>query len=203
MLQLDTRRLVQNAHLVFVILILFSLAVAEPNTVSPTLSEGVYTPRGRGNVTFLLGRVMEKRERGIHHLPHGWTVQFQTFDVFTPSWTVALSLSEFWSEIATQVSNQNWMPDDQFQRNRIALHMPIPPGQYGQPLDLIFEVFNLDAPVTRDLVQMVAVYMMRVTLKGFCGVFNARLTNRDGEAFWIILRLKRSLELNVAVNGHT
>lgn len=93
------------------------------------------------------------------------------------------------------------MPDDQFLGNRFSLHMPIPPGRYGQPLDLIFEVFNLDAPVTREIVHTVAVYMMGVTLKGLCGIFNARLGRMAGETFWIILRVKGLPELIAAVNG--
>ena len=189
----------------FLIILLFSVpirgAIAVPNKFSTQVSTGIDSSISRGTIIYHQDSTLEKRERGIYHLEHGWVVRFQTFAAFAPSWAAALGLSIFWSEIATQVSNQIWMPDDQFLRNSFSLHMPIPPGRYGQPLDLIFEVFNLNTPVTREFVHMVALYMMGVTLKGFCGIFHAQVSTTAGDTFWIILRVKGLSELNAAVNG--
>ena len=177
MLQLHRRLPWQYARMAFLTVFISSLlmrgALAVPNKFSTEVASGFDAFISRGNIVCHQDSTLEKREPGIYHFEHGWVVRFQTFTAFAPSWVTALCLSNFWSEIATQVSNPIWMPDDQFLGNGFSLHMPIPPGRYGQPLDLIFEVFNLEAPVTREFVHTVAVYMMGVTLKGFCGVFHA------------------------------
>ena len=105
-------------------------------------------------------------------------------------------LCHFWSEIALQVSNKAWMPDDNFQSKMFSLHMPLKPGDPGgQVLDLSFEVFSTTGPVTRELVSAVAVTMMEQTLRGFCGAFNARLAQEGVETFFIIMRVKGLAEL--------
>ena len=205
-LQLDRRLPWQYVRMAFFTILLSCLlmrgAIAVPKKVSTQVSTGCDAFINRGNIAFHQENTMDKRERGVYHFEHGWVLRFQTFAAFAPSWEAALGLSRFWSEIATQVSNRIWMPDDQFLGNRFSLHMPIPPGRYGQPLDLIFEVFNLDAPVTREFVHTVAVYMMDVTLRGFCGAFHAQINRTAGETFWIILRVKGLSELNAVANGH-
>lgn len=83
--------------------------------------------------------------------------------------------------------------------------MPLEPGdtEYGQALDLSFEIFSTAGPVTRELVLTVAISLMEHTLKGFYGAFNARLTKRGEETFWIILRVKGLAELRALRIGET
>ena len=150
---------------------------------------------------FCTRNMLRRRDLGVHYLGDGWIVYFKAFMPFVPSWTTAWSLSHFWSEIAEQVSNKQWMPDDQFNRNSISIHKPLPPGKNGLAVDLVFEVFNLDGPLSREFLHVVAASMMSQTLKGFCGTFNARLSREAGETFWIILRLRGLAESQAAAVG--
>ena len=95
------------------------------------------------------------------------------------------------------------MPNDAFLDNQFSLHMPLGPGEWGQALDLSFEVFNFAGPVTREFVLAVAVAMMQHTLKGFCGAFNARLSRNGGEVMWIVFRVKGLAELRALMLGET
>lgn len=72
------------------------------------------------------------------------------------------------------------MPDNQFLGNTFALHMPLAPDPTGQALDLLFEVISFDGPVQRELVLAVAVMMMEYSMRGFCGIFNARMSRGPG-----------------------
>lgn len=79
------------------------------------------------------------------------------------------------------------MPDDQFLSNVFSLRMAL-----GQDLELVFEVFDLSGPVTREFVAVVAGMMMDLTMGGFCGTFNARL-RREEDVVWIVVALRESL----------
>ena len=146
------------------------------------------------------------RKRALRqNLPDGWVLHFHTFSPFAPSRLVALMLSHFWSEMALQLSNKAWMPDDQFQSKELSLHMPLQPGdpEYGQMLDLSFEIFSTAGPVTRKVASAVAVTMMERTLRGFYGSFNARLAKEGVETYFIIMRVKGLSELIALHSGVT
>lgn len=125
--------------------------------------------------------------REYQHLGRGRILRYKSFFPFKPSWAVAFSLCYFWTEIQNQVSNTAWMPEDNFLRDTLRLHMPeAGPGGF----DLIFEVISFDGPVSRQLASEIATTMMGYTLRGFCGFFNAWLRQAPGRRpIWIIFRL--------------
>ena len=141
---------------------------------------------------------LKPRVRGFHNLGNGMTFHYNTFSTFEPNWLAALSLSYFWSEIALQVSNTAWMPDDNFLDNTLGLRMSFGGGAYSGGADLVFEDINFEWPVSRDLVKLIAVSMMEYTLKGFCGMFNASLSRGLGTGpIWVVLRLKGLSEMAI------
>ena len=88
------------------------------------------------------------------------------------------------------------MPDDQFQDHTFMLQMPLGAGASHGAAYLVFEVINLEGPVSRELVTGIAAAMMEYTLRGFCGLFNAWLTRgRPGEEIWVVLRLRGASEI--------
>lgn len=133
--------------------------------------------------------------RGFQYLGGGRSLRYKSFFPLKPSWAVAFSLCYFWAEIENQVSNAAWMPEDNFLRDTLRLHMPIQDEAGHGRLDLIFEVVSFDGPVSRQLASEIATTMMGYTLQGFCGFFNAWLRQAPGrEPIWIIFRLGRLQE---------
>jgi len=142
---------------------------------------------------------LQKRVDGYQYLGDGFRLTYKTFTPFPPNWPVALTLSMFWTEIAIQISNVAWMPDDQFGGNTFKLRMPL--GQDAL-MDLVFEVVSFEGPVSRELVVRVATAMMGYTLRGSCGVFNAWLRQRGGRGgIWIVLRLRGLAERSTLTPG--
>lgn len=132
----------------------------------------------------------QKRAHGHQYIGDGFTLTYKTFTPFFPTWPAALTLSIFWTEIAIQIANPAWMPDDQFDGNTFRLRMPL------GGLELVFEVLSFEGPVSRELVKVVATAMMGYTIRGFCGVFNACIRRRpDSGGVWIVLRMKGLAEV--------
>ena len=142
------------------------------------------------------GSLLRSRTQGYQYLGQGMHLYYKTFLPFDTSWGVALRLSMFWSEIAIQIANRAWMPDDQFLDHTFMLQMPLGAGATYGAASLVLEVINLEGPVSRELVAEIAAAMMEYTLRGFCGLFNAWLTRWiPGEGIWIVLRLKGASEI--------
>ena len=124
----------------------------------------------------------------FQNLGRNSVLRYQSFTPFGVSWRIAFYLTIFWSEIATQVSNIAWMPEDQFLSHAFKLHMRL-----GQENDLVFEVINFEGLVTRKLVAEIAGAMMEYCMRGFCGVFNAWMGDRGhwgvAKGVWIVLRV--------------
>ena len=169
-------------------------AIPVSSSLQPALTEyGLPSPT---IVAVPDGSSLRSRTHGYQHLGQGWHLYYKTFLPFDTSWGVALRLSMFWSEIAIQVSNRAWMPDDQFLDHSFMLHMPLGAGATYGAAHLVFEVISLEGPVSRELVAQIAAAMMEYTLRGFCGLFNAWLTRgRPGDGIWIVLRLKGRSEI--------
>lgn len=128
--------------------------------------------------------------REYQHLGRGRSLRYKSFFPFKPSWAVAASLCYFWTEIENQVSNTAWMPEDNFLRDTLRLHMPMYDESGPGGFDLIFEVISFDGPVSRQLASEIATTMMGYTLRGFCGFFNAWLRQAPGRRpIWIVFRL--------------
>ncbi|KAL8687359.1 MAG: hypothetical protein Q9218_006444 [Villophora microphyllina] len=134
---------------------------------------------------------IQRRYFGHQYIGQGWHVRYKVFTPFGRSQQAALGLCLFWTNIALQVTNTAWMPDDQFLHNTFKLKMALGDEMTGIPLTLVLEVFNFDGPVPRQLVKEVAAAMMGYTLRGFYGTFNAWLSQGPGrDGYWITLTIQ-------------
>lgn len=145
---------------------------------------------------------LESRRLGYHHLGGGRNLHFKTFVPFKASWHIALTLHAFWNEVLMQVANTALMPDDQFQHEHIQFHVPLGDGEPGARIKLLFEIINLDGPVTREFVKYVAEMMMVYTSRGFSGFFQAWLKDEaSSRGIWIILRSTGLQELQTTLTA--
>ena len=55
-------------------------------------------------------------------------------------------------------------------------------------------------PVTREFMLVVTRTMIDYTSRGFCGLFNARLTRSSEPAIWITLRMTGAQALRAAID---
>lgn len=134
---------------------------------------------------------LHERRLQYQQLGGGRVLHYKTFIPVQPSFPAALSLCYFWTEVAYQVSRMDWMPDDQFLGDTFRLHMPALSEARPGVLDLVFEVFSFDGPVSRELVSNIAAVMMEYCLRGFCGFFNAFLRQAPSRGpIWILFRLE-------------
>ena len=129
---------------------------------------------------------LQKRSPSVIYLSGNWVLHYHAFTSFAPSWNVALSLSYFWAQMAIQLSS---LDEERFQRNTFAMHMPLGSDGNNMGLGLQLEVFNMYGPVQRELMLAIASTMMGYTMRGFTGVFNARLSRGPGTAIWVTLRV--------------
>ena len=128
---------------------------------------------------------LRKRSPSVRYLSGNWVLHYQEFISFTPSWNVAFSLSYFWVQMAIQLSS---LEEERFQGNTFATHMPLGVDGNDMGVGLQLEVFNMDGPVPRELMLAIASMMMGYIMRGFTGVFNARLSRGPGTAIWVTLR---------------
>ncbi|KAL8895611.1 MAG: hypothetical protein Q9207_008095 [Kuettlingeria erythrocarpa] len=159
-----------------------------------------------GNLTLPRADAIEEKQ-GLHErrlryqqLGGGRELHYNTFLPIAPSFSGALSLCYFWTEVAYQVSRTDWMPDDQFLGDTFRLRMPASDEAMPGVLDLVFEVFSFDGPVSRELVVSIAAAMMEYCLRGFCGFFNAFLRQAPSRGpIWILFRLQGLPEYRAGV----
>jgi len=128
---------------------------------------------------------LQRRRISSATLDGGWVLHYHVFKPFYPAWITALSLSYFWAQIAIQISS---MPDTQFETAGLAMHMALG-AEYGLALQV--EVFNMAGDtIPRDFMLAVAAKMMEYTIRGFYGIFNARLKRGPGEEMWVTMRVR-------------
>lgn len=158
----------------------------------------------RRTVTTVQKDPIQIRGLQFSYLGGGWNLYYKTFTPFAHTWRTAASLNYFWSQIAIQVLNKQWLPDDLFHEDTFALHMPVKAGLRDDGLDLLFEVISFAGPIHRDFVAAIAIAMREPSARGFCGVFNARLTQGSGTAaIWITLTVRGLAQLQAMGNGQT
>ena len=184
-------------------LIMTSTAIVVPASNSLNLPLADHHRTSPGKVVFTTNRTsLQKRRIRIQQLGDGWIIQYKKFAPFKPSWFMALSLGYFWTGITTQVADRLSMPDDRFLKNTFALHMPLDPIQPLQGPDMLLEIIRFDRPVSRELVLAVAAVMTKYTMRGFCGVFNARLSQGPGTTpIWIVFKVRGLAKLHALTSG--
>jgi len=169
--------------LIHLLLLLFTPAAkAVPVRSSLPFSYTEDEATSRRMVTTVQLDPIQRRSLKFSYLGGGWNLQYKTFNPFADSWRTAANLHHFWTQIAIHVLNQNQLPDSLFHENTFALHMPIKAGLRGDGLDLLFEVISFAGPIRREFVAAIATTMMEYFTRGFCGVFNARLSQGPGTA---------------------
>lgn len=129
---------------------------------------------------------LQKRSPFVRYLSGNWILHYHEFTSFTRSWNAAFSLGYFWTRMAIQLSS---LEEERFQRNTVAMHMPLGVDGNDMGLGLQLEVFNMYGPVSRELMLAIVSTMMGYTMRGFTGVFNARLSRGPGTAIWVTLRV--------------
>ncbi|KAM0799108.1 hypothetical protein BDR22DRAFT_964071 [Usnea florida] len=130
------------------------------------------------------------RRDGIHiqELGSDLHVYYHVFRTFAPSWSAASTLAVFWYKLATELSD---FPDHFFTGDVIRF-------SYGM---VRLELYNLNGGTTsgvpRQFVHALANAMLAYTYRGFCGMFNARVSGTstsieglsEGVTLWITFRV--------------
>ena len=117
---------------------------------------------------------------GIPKMPSTYTNHFQTF---APSWPAASWLADFWFRLGVQLA---MAPDHFFLQET----MQIDCGPMR--LDLINEA---GGGIPREFLIALVNTMLRYTERGFCGMFNARVSNKANAGpeeivkLWITFRI--------------
>lgn len=118
--------------------------------------------------------LVERRVRN-QYLPGGILVQYVRFNVFARTLDTYIYLTYFWAslDLATRSA-----PEEVFKQAIFT---------YGLGV-LRLEVFNMEGTIPRNAVLALASVMANYTERGFCGVFNARITVA-GKALWVTMKV--------------
>ena len=101
---------------------------------------------------------------------NGWTVQYVTFKATTRASRSSAKLAYFWTYL---LANALTAPEYTFNKQWVVF-------REGR---LCLELFNLDGPVPKEIVTELANAMITYTARGFCGLFNARIS-APGHTVW-------------------
>ncbi|MCJ1455487.1 hypothetical protein MMC28_005842 [Mycoblastus sanguinarius] len=172
--------------LIFAIITIPLTAAQDPHD-SINIYNSKYHPTSLSVITTTTSPSLRKRRPNIRYLSGNWILCYHVFEPFAPSWQTALALCNYWTDVALTVSG---MEDNQFQNHVLAMHEPLG-TEMGLALQV--EVFSMDgSPVSREFMLAVATTMMGYTMRGFHGIFNARLSRGTGTqrtTLWVTMRI--------------
>lgn len=126
---------------------------------------------------------------GIHvqELSSNFILHYQIFQTFAPDWTTASRLATFWYNLGIQLPD---VPDHLFLDNVLRFR--------SGPLSLeLFDASGGAGGIPREFILALASAMVGYTERGFCGMFNARVSSRGdavggasaGVKLWITFRI--------------
>ena len=139
-----------------------------PSATMSTMSSPI-TPISSDPAELLLTKRMPMI--GTQYLSGGWFLRYEVLRFFRPTSLNLMTLSSLWSGLAATAA---LTAGDEFNE-------PIIRYDLG---DLRVEMFSMDGPITRQILIWVSDAMLTYTGRGFCGLFNARLSGPE-HSVWI------------------
>ena len=111
------------------------------------------------------------------HLPGGWLVQYVTFVSSIPRSRSFGILAYFWAMLSV---NAMLTSSDQFNKQRVVFREG----------NLCLELYSMQGVVSKEVVVALADAMLMYTVRGFSGLFNARISAR-GQVVWATMFIKK------------
>ena len=107
---------------------------------------------------------------------NGWTVHYRTFRATARASRSFSNLAYFWAYLLAKALST---PDSAFDKSWVTFEQN----------QLYLELFNLDGPIPKEVVTELATVMMTYTARGFCGLFNAKIS-APGYTIWASMYIK-------------